>query len=278
MKKKAHMFVLFIIFVLQVPFIYTISRADFDNIIDFSITLDVLSQALDSGNYSLIDKNKLLILNGTISVIRPGKPEVFYINTEDILNPSNFILRLKRVKDPMSRFLFKSFSDELKHAIKAYTGSSKEQHGLIDGITNEINTIIEKRTIYEPSRFKSPSPGKELVALTGSSLSNEEMAFVNRLLLEAAYPAEMKKFEIQVEVLYGMWIGYDEVKSYKSIISFTGVECFKLFKRKNKRNVSKEMIDVSVIVLIVAKVIEPITLITGEKAWHLDGLYIREIK
>jgi hypothetical protein len=281
MKKKGCLFVLLCIWLIRVPFVFPISKADFDNIIDFSITLDVLSQALESGNYSSINKNKLLLINGIISVIRPGKTDVFYMTPEDILNPSNFIVTLKNGKDTISRFLFESFSDQLKRAIKTYSGSSDERIGLIGAITDELNAIIKKIPIYEPSqpsRFKSLSAGKDLVALAGSSLSTEERAFVNRLLLEVAYPTFIKKFEIEVEILYGAWIGYDEVRSYKSIISFRGIECFKLFKRKSTRNASRDTIDVNATVLIVAKVIEPITLVSGERAWYLEGLYIREIK
>ncbi|MBN1696894.1 MAG: hypothetical protein JW881_05225 [Spirochaetales bacterium] len=278
MKKKGIILIIFALFILQLPFVFPVSRTDFDDIIDFSVTLEVLSRSLESGNYDAIDTNKLVLLNGTMSVVKPAKSNAFFLSPDDFPVPSNFILKLKNGKDPLSRMLMESVSDQLRTKIKAYGSASSGTVLLVRELVAELNTIIENGPLYEPSRLKSVVSDKDLLALASSSLSGEDVSFVNRLILESAYPGDLKKFEVRVEILYGTWVGYDEVKSYKTIITFTGTETFKLYRRKSTRNVSGAMIDVNATVLIVAQIIEPITLVTGEKAWHLNGVYIREIK
>ena len=82
-----------------IPSVWGISSTDFDRIVDFSVTLEELSEALDKNDYGQIDTDKFVILNGTASVIRPEKSFFYLLNPQDITNLSSFINKLKRSKD-----------------------------------------------------------------------------------------------------------------------------------------------------------------------------------
>jgi hypothetical protein len=261
-----------------IPFLWGVSISDFDGIVDFSITLEEMSEALETNDFSRINKDKFVILNGIASAIRPEKQYFFLLNPEDIKNVPAFINKLKNAKDKVSRFLIDQFPPEIQEEIKAYKDSSGQEKDLIKNITNELKKLFRKMNIYEKERFKGIPVGGELVDVAQRNLEIEEMAFVNRLLIEAAYPSEINKVIVQIEVVYGVWIGYDEVKSYRSIIEFKGPECFKIFKRIRTKNASREMIPVNSTVLIVAKIIEPLSLQDSGKGWRLEGFYIREVQ
>lgn len=277
MKKIAFLF-WFIASFFLIPSLWGISVSEFDKIVDFSITLEEMSEALETNDYSRINKDKFVILNGIASVIGPEKSFFFLLNPDDIINPSSFINKLKRVKDKVSQFLFDQLSPEIQDEIKVYKDSSDQEEDLLKKITNELKRIYRRMSIYEKERFTGIPLSKELLDLAQRKLSAEEMAFVNRLLTEAAYPSEIKKVTVQIEVVYGIWIGYDEVKSYKSIIEFKGPECFKIFNRTKPEDASREMIPVNSSVLIVAKILQPFSLQGRGKGWLLEGIYIREIR
>lgn len=262
-----------------IPSLWGISIADFNEIVDFSITLEEMSEALETNDFSRLDKNKYVILNGIASVIRPQKSYFFLLNPEDFMNPSSFIIKLKMAKDKVSGFLINQFKPEIQEEIMAYNGHSDQEEDLLKNITNELKSIFRKMSIYEKERFAGVPLGKELIDVAERTLKREERAFVNRLLMEAAYPSEINKIAIQIEIVYGVWIGYDEVKSYKSIIEFRGPECFKIFKRKNQKEGTPElMIPVNSTILLVAKIVEPLSLKDKGKGWLLEGVYIRQIR
>jgi hypothetical protein len=277
MKKIAFLFCFVTPFLLLTP-LWGLSIDDFDRIVDFSITMEELSKALETNDYSQIDKNKFVILSGIASVIRPYKSFFFLLNPEDITNVPSFINKLKMAKDGVSEFLFKQFSPELQEEITTFDGSSGEARGLIRDITNELKRVYRRKSIYDKARFAGVQLTDELANYAQRDLEAEEMAFVNRLLTEAAYPSFINKVTVQVEVVYGVWIGYDEVKSYKSIIEFQGPECFKIFNRQKPERGSREMIPVNSTIIVVAKIIKPFIEDGKEAGWFLEGLYIREVR
>ncbi|MBN2533051.1 MAG: hypothetical protein JXB88_09170 [Spirochaetales bacterium] len=258
--------------------LWGISLSDFDRVVDFSISLEEMGDALETTDYSLINKDKFVILNGIAAVIQPEKSYFFLLNPEDFTDQSSFINRLGKARDKVSDFLFSQLPQEIQEEIKAYSGSSVPGNDLIRNITNEFKKIFRKMSIFEKERFAGVPLTGELIDLAQRNLATEEMAFVNRLLMEAAYPSEIKKVTVQMEMVYGVWIGYDEVKSYKCIIEFQGPECFKVFKRRDKDDASQDMmIQVNSTVLIIAKILKPFSTQERGKGWLLKGFYVREI-
>ena len=260
-----------------------LDKTDFDSIIDFSVTLEELSEALETGNYSGIDGNKLVILNGMISIVRPDRQFFFMLNTEDVKNPGSFIRTLQNKNNPVSVHLDNFISEEVGERLNTFgtpsAASDETALSLLKDITNDLKRSLRRNALYDRQAFAAIDLDADLQRYAlRDGLEAEELAMVNRLLMEAAFPNEITGIAMQVEIVYGAWIGYDEVKSYKSIITFRGVECFKIFKRKLPEKASPEMISVNATVLIVARIDRTATLSDGRNAWLLDGLYIREVR
>lgn len=263
---------------LIIPSLWGLSITDFDKIVDFSITLEELTKALETKDFSRINYTKFVILNGIASSIQPDKSFFFLLNPEDILKVSVFINTLKNTPDSVSLYLNNRFSPELREELKAYNNSKVDEVSILKKMTNELKKIFRGELIYDEVRFRGISLDSELKEYVKRDLGTEEKAFINRLLIEAAFPGVIKKITVHIEIVYGVWIGYDEVKSYKSIIEFKGTECFKIFKRRKPEDASPEMVNINSTVLIVAKIIKDYTLDDGTKGWFLEGYYIREVR
>lgn len=277
MKKNVFVFLLIPLFFL-IPSLWGISINDFDKIVDFSITLEKLSMALETDTVSHIDKTKFVILDGTASVIRPTTSAFYYINSEDIVHTSSFINKFKKATHKVSQYLLDQFSPELREEIQAYKAGSDNESKLLKDMLNVLKKIHRKESIYDADRFAQVSLDSTLKEYAQRDLGPEEQRFVNRLLMESAYPGDIKTIAMEMEIMYGIWIGYDEVKSYKSIIYFKGIECFKIFNRKKINEASREMIRLNSPVLIIAQIIDVHTFEKGEKGWKLEGHYIREVR
>lgn len=158
--KRIFFSVIFLLF--SFNFLFSLTPADFDRIIDFSITLKELDQSLASGNISAIPKDKYVILHGTFANF-------------SILN------------------------------------------------TDEAN------------------------------------------------------YKVRIEMTIGEWLDIDDVKSYRSIVQFTGAEFSKYFPQRARRG-QNDSIDLNSRIIVIARVIEPIKTIDRKTVWLLEGLYVREIK
>jgi hypothetical protein len=291
MKKSILVFFLISFFFL-IPALWGISIKDFDKIIDFSITLKELSTALETNTFDRIDKSKFVMLNGTVSTVRPSKNYFYLLQPEDIVNVPGFIKSLKKTSHKVSQYLVGKLSQDLRDQIASYNGPSDNDTKLIKNVCREFEKLFRGESIYNMERFAGISldmtlkeyaqkilmdEEKVLKKVEGIFINREERAFVNRSLMEAAYPAFIRPITMQLELMYGVWIGYNEVKSYTSIIEFNGLECFKIFKRSKPSEGAPEMISMNATVLIVAKIVDIYELDNGEKGWLLEGFYIREV-
>lgn len=89
--------------------------------------------------------------------------------------------------------------------------------------------------------------------------------------------ADEANYKVRIEMIIGEWFDIDEVKSYRSIVQFTGPEFSRYFPQKKRRG-QTDSIDLNSRIIVVAKAIEPIKAIDGKTVWLLEGLYVREIK
>ena len=144
-------------------------------------------------------------------------------------------------------------------------------------IFNDINTLISDRLIYDKAIFRGINISAGLKEVLESEItSSEEIPFINRLLLESVF-SEIKKIEIQLEIIHGEWIGTEKVKSHKAYVIFNGVEAFKVFHRRRTKNNSIQWIPINSRILIIVKPEKVITLDSGYKIWQFIGKNIRKL-
>jgi hypothetical protein len=227
------------------------------------MTLKELSLALTNNTESSINKDKLFIVNGTITAVTPDKANNFELEADDIVNPLAFVTRLRNRQDALSAFIFDTLPQSLQKDLKGYNAST-DQEGTFRTLVRELKKITRSGSLYS-DKLKGVIPvSAELRALTGQTRSDEETWYINRLILEETYLSEITKNTLMVEVAVSEWIGYENIITYKSLIRFRGVDGFKFFVRKDKDNASADYI--------------PVMLADQTEVWLLDEIYYRQVK
>jgi uncharacterized repeat protein (TIGR04138 family) len=107
----------------------------------------------------------------------------------DIKDVDCFAAKLKQQSDPVSRLLWREFSEDLRRAV-ATSAKAKE---LETALVKELNEILRKCSIYEEKRFADVKLSEQTRSLASLGLQGTELAQFNRLLLEDAYPTELSQ-------------------------------------------------------------------------------------
>jgi hypothetical protein len=122
------------------------------------------------------------------------EPDFALLCPEDIKNPSNLAIKLRGSGDQVSVNLRESFSPETKQLLARYRDQGAPSSALIDALVKELNLAIISKTLSTLLKDKEPEENLEDV----HNKSIEELRFEehsiwsNRLLLEEAYPFEIR--------------------------------------------------------------------------------------
>src|ERR1039458_8175991 len=112
------------------------------------------------------------------------------IGTNDL---AGLIARFRAHSDPVSAFLWQSFSNSEQTLLMNYKPSQPGSKQAQDLVVPALNTIIGEPCIYEPERFKGILLGAETVVHLQQSQTGSNLAHLNRLLLEDAFPLELAR-------------------------------------------------------------------------------------
>jgi hypothetical protein len=109
----------------------------------------------------------------------------------EIADPQRFLRMLKDGKDPVATFLRGSFSAGAAAALAAYNPSNPPPGALVTQIAGELATILAAGPIYTAARFAGLALPQELKAAAEAGPAPTDLARVNRLLLETAFPLDL---------------------------------------------------------------------------------------
>ncbi len=115
------------------------------------------------------------------------------LSSGGITGPASLAARLTTATDALSLFLRARLTDSLKSDLAAFSPSAPNAKAVISALVKELNQIISGPPIYDKTRFAAIAPGPETAQLLKQSPSGQELARLNKLLLEAAYPEELAK-------------------------------------------------------------------------------------
>lgn len=108
---------------------------------------------------------------------------------DDFLDFDSFLIKLKRKSRPFDKWVFQQLSFELQNQLLNNSNEDDFKKSLL----KNLEKIISKELIFEESRFKDIEVRKEVRKLLLSQHPSENIACLNRLLIEDAYPLEVKK-------------------------------------------------------------------------------------
>jgi len=112
------------------------------------------------------------------------------IGTNDL---AGIIGRLREHSDPVAAFLWQSLSNSEQLLLMNYRPSQPGSKQAQDIVIPALNRIIAEPCIYEPGRFKGVLLGAETIVHLQQSQTGPNLAHLNRLLLEDAFPLELAR-------------------------------------------------------------------------------------
>jgi len=107
----------------------------------------------------------------------------------DIKNFNGLVSKLTQGDDPLSSFLWNALSEERRAKLQADGDEVLGEALLIE----ELNRIISSGPIYNEARFSRVLLSRQAKSLIPHELAGEQLARLNRLLLEEAYPDEVAR-------------------------------------------------------------------------------------
>jgi magnesium-transporting ATPase (P-type) len=158
-----------------------------------SMTTQQIETNFDKG----IKKFTYLMLTFMVVMV----PAVFFINAlskspsevaeGDIIKLSSLAGKLAAKADPVSAFLNDQLDSSAKASLAAYQLSPTNHEEMAGLLLSNLNTIVSGPSIYDAKRFQDVHLGPETLSRLQHPRSHDFR--LNRLLLEDAYPAELKK-------------------------------------------------------------------------------------
>jgi hypothetical protein len=108
-----------------------------------------------------------------------------------ITNPSAFAGKLANAPDVVSVYLRGQLQDSVKTDLAAFSPSSENAKAVISALVKDLNQVISGPSLYDPARFRQVVLRPETAALLKQGPQGQQLARLNKLLLEDAYPAEL---------------------------------------------------------------------------------------
>lgn len=99
-----------------------------------------------------------------------------------------FAARLTNGSDAMSVFLRSRLPDSEKQDLAAYSASSANAKAVVSALVKDLNQIVSGPSIYDKARVGKIALRPETERLLKQNPSGQELARLNKLLLEDAYP------------------------------------------------------------------------------------------
>jgi hypothetical protein len=110
-----------------------------------------------------------------------------------ITDPAAFAARLAGGADPVSAFLRSRLQEPVKAVLASISASGPDAKTAISALAKDLNQVIAGPSIYDKVRFAAIVLRPETAQLLQQNPRGRQLARLNKLLLEDAYPAELAK-------------------------------------------------------------------------------------
>ena len=115
----------------------------------------------------------------------------------DIKFISSFVKKLKHPADEVSVFLAGKLSHQTREAVMSYTGLTPpldtKEIPVHELLATNLNMVIEGGPIYDAKRFAKAALRTATKALLAQNPKGDALVLLNRMLLEDAYPSEIRR-------------------------------------------------------------------------------------
>jgi hypothetical protein len=144
------------------------------------------AESLDVG-----DPRELLEIPVPKTFVAPAASFMFAVS--DVKDWPGLVKRLTEHRDAVSAFLWQELSSQDQEMLKNYPLPGPDAKPAQDAVVKLLNKAVAERTIYEDKRFQGVVLRPETMELAKRGPADPNVARLNRLLLEDAYPLELTK-------------------------------------------------------------------------------------
>jgi len=115
------------------------------------------------------------------------------LSASSITDQAAFVAKLANGTDMVSLFLHSRLENLVKADLAAYSVTNANAKALMSAVVKDLNQVILGPSIYDVARFSTAVLRPETERLLQQDLHGLQLARLNMLLLEDAYPAELGK-------------------------------------------------------------------------------------
>ena len=115
------------------------------------------------------------------------------LSASQIADPAAFVGKLASASDAVSTFLRGLLDDTVKGSIATYSTSNADAKDVMSAFVKDLNQVLSGPPIYDKARFGNITLRPETEELLKHNPRGQQMARLNKLLLEDAYPADLAK-------------------------------------------------------------------------------------
>jgi len=139
---------------------------------------------------------------GTVTSLFDGKTLDGWIDAENgiaafdggsVTNLVAFAKKITDKSDPVSAFLNEQLDDTNRAKLAGYSPTNATAGAFRSAFAKVLNKIISGTSIYDTSRFQNVQLRPETSELLGKNPQGLELARLNKILIEDAYPAELSQ-------------------------------------------------------------------------------------
>ncbi len=138
----------------------------------------------------------VLLLAGSSVLIQVAGSGLLRLS--DLNDPGVFLAKIKSADDPVSLHLNESLSGNTQMVLAGYDISTAPSLKLQKTVLDDINAAVKSASLYEESRFQDINLRPEATALLGQNVKKYALIRLNRMLLEDAYPDDLKRCSLGI--------------------------------------------------------------------------------
>jgi hypothetical protein len=116
-----------------------------------------------------------------------------WFQAKDIKDLVGLVARLRDKQDPLSQYLWTQFSQATRQLLEEYDGSRVSSEALRRALVREFNRQLLDPSLFEKQRFAQIELPKSVRKQITHKQKGKSLIYLNRLLLEAAYPDALAK-------------------------------------------------------------------------------------
>ncbi len=120
-----------------------------------------------------------------------------FFTLTDLLTPPGLALKFRQAEDPVSSYVREQLHPDIIKGVDDLDGTGPVIGFLQEGMVAGLNKVIDGECLYDPERFQYITLAETTIRMIEKTPQGRSLMFLNRWLLEDAYPRLLRTRRIQ---------------------------------------------------------------------------------